>query len=288
MRSVLIAGEGSFIGTAVARRLADLHGSYRAATIDMRSDAWRAFDFSGYDSVVLVAGIAHVSPKPAMRALYERVNRDLAIEAAARAKEAGVRQFIFLSSSIVFGDAAPAGKDFEIAPDTPPAPSNAYGQSKLDAEIGIRALEGDGFQAAILRPMMVFGPGCRGNYTRLSRFADRFPLFPDFPNRRGAVYIEHLAELIRLLIDRGNGGTYHVQDAVVRTSDFVREIAKARGKKMAFPRLWNPLIKLFGRAGVVRRAFGGFCYRSDTADCGLSYQAHAFAECVRRTEAGHG
>ena len=226
---MLIAGEGSFIGTAVGKRLAEFPDGYSATAIDMRGDSWRAFDFAGFDSVVHVAGIAHVSPKPAMRALYERVNRDLAIEAAARAKEAGVRQFIFLSSSIVFGDAAPAGKDFEIAPDTPPAPSNAYGQSKLDAEIGIRALEGDSFRAAILRPMMVFGAGCRGNYTQLARFADRFPLFPDFPNRRGTVYIEHLAELIRLLIDRGCGGTFHAQDAVVSTSDFVRAIARARG-----------------------------------------------------------
>lgn len=285
---MLIAGAGSFIGTAVERRLADFPGDYRSAVLDMRSDAWRAFDFAGFDSVVHVAGIAHVSPKPAMRALYEKVNRDLAIETARHAKAAGVRQFIFLSSSIVFGDAAPAGRDFEIAPDTAPNPSNAYGQSKLDAENGIRALENDSFRAAILRPMMVFGAGCRGNYTQLARFVGRFPLFPDFPNRRGTVYIEHLAELIRLLIDRGGGGTYHVQDAVVRTSDFVREIASARGKRMAFPRCPNPLIRLFGRLGIVRRAFGGFCYRKDMADCGLSYQTHTFAECVRRTEVGHG
>jgi len=287
VRSVLIAGEGSFIGTAVGKRLAEFPGGYSATAIDMRGDSWRAFDFAGFDSVVHVAGIAHVSPKPAMRALYEAVNRDLAIETAARAKGAGVRQFIFLSSGIVFGNAAPAGRDFEISPDTVPAPSNAYGQSKLDAENGIRALEGDSFHAAILRPMMVFGSGCRGNYTQLARFADRFPLFPDFPNRRGTVYIEHLAELIRLLIDRGCGGTFHAQDAVVSTSDFVRAIARARGKNMAFPRCLNPLLRLFGRVGVVRRAFGGFCYREDMA-CGLPYQALSFAECVRRTEVGHG
>jgi nucleoside-diphosphate-sugar epimerase len=281
---VLIAGQGSFIGGAVERRLSEFPERYAVAVADTRGADWKGADLSGFDSVVHVAGIAHVSPRPEMRPLYEAVNRDLAIETAHRARAAGVRQFVFLSSSIVFGSAAPAGRSREIAPLTQPAPANAYGQSKLDAEIGIRALEDGHFRAAILRPMMVFGAGGRGNYARLSHLVARAPLFPDFPNRRGAVYVEHLAELIRLLIDDGAGGTFHPQDAIVSTADFAREIAAARGKKLALVRAFNPLVRLFGRADIVRRAFGGFHYRADMADCGRDWRALPFAECVRRTE----
>ena len=109
MRKVLIAGQHSFIGTAVERRLAAFSGEYAVETLDMHGEGWKAFDFSPFDSVVHVAGIAHVSPKPEMRPLYEAVNRDLAVACARRALETGVSQFIYLSSAIVFGDAAPAG-----------------------------------------------------------------------------------------------------------------------------------------------------------------------------------
>lgn len=88
----------------------------------MHGEAWQAFDFSGFDCAVHVAGIAHVSPKPQMTPLYEAVNRDLALACARRCKQAGVRQFIFLSSANVFGQAACAGQERLIAPDTPPRP----------------------------------------------------------------------------------------------------------------------------------------------------------------------
>ncbi len=288
MRRVLIAGQNSFIGGALEKRLADFPGEYAVHALGMHGDGWKAFDFSGYDAVVHVAGIAHISPKPKMRPLYEAVNRDLAIACARRAKEMGVSQFIFLSSSAVFGEAAPAGEERAIAPDAPPAPANAYAASKLAAERGICALADDSFRAAILRPMMVFGRGCRGNYRLLSTFVGRFALFPDFPNRRGAVYVEHLAELIRLLVDSGGGGFFHPQDSACSTADFVRAIAAARGRRMAFPRAFNPLIRLLGRAGIVRRAFGGFYYREDMADCGLAYRALPFQACIERTEDIHG
>lgn len=287
MRSVLIAGKGSFIGKAVERRLADFPEAYAVTVADtMQEHTWKAFDFSGYDAVVHVAGIAHVSPKPEMEPLYFAINRDLAIDTARRAKAAGVGQFLFLSSSIVYGEAARAGHARVIAPDTPVKPANAYGQSKLEAEIGIRAMEDANFRAAILRPMMVFGSGCKGNYTMLAKFVSHFPLFPNFPNQRGTVYIEHLAEWIRLLIDQKAVGTFYPQDAVVSTSAFVREIAAARGKKMVFPRLFNPLIRLLGGSGYVRRAFGGLSYRPDMAELPGSWHRFSFAEAIARTERG--
>ena len=288
MRKVLIAGQHSFIGTAVERRLAAFEGSYAAQALDMHGDAWKAFDFSPFDCVVHVAGIAHVSPKPELRPVYEAVNRDLAVACARRAREMGVKQFIFLSSAIVFGAAAPAGQDREITPDTSPSPEGAYGRSKLEAEHGLRALEDGRFRVAVLRPMMVFGAGCKGNYTRLAALARRCPVFPDFPNRRGMVYIDDLAELIRRLIDTGEGGVFHPQTCVASTTDIARAVAGAYGRRMLFTRAFNPLLKAAGASGVARRAFGGFYYREDMAAHGYAPGALSLEECVARTEEGHG
>ena len=288
MRNVLIAGQHSFIGTAVGRRLAAFPEDYTVTTLDMHGEGWKAFDFSPFDCVVHVAGIAHVSPKPELRPLYGSVNRDLAVACARHAREMGVKQFIYLSSAIVFGDAAPAGEDGVVTPEASPSPTGAYGRSKLEAEHGLRALEDGRFHVAVLRPMMVFGTGCKGNYNALSALARRAPLFPDFPNRRGIVYIDDLAELIRRLIDTGAGGTYHPQTFIASTADIARAIAKAHGRHVLFARFLNPLVRAMGASGTVRRAFGGFYYREDMADHGFAPGALSLEECVRRTEEGHG
>ena len=288
MRKVLIAGQHSFIGTAVERRLAAFPDRYAATSLDMHGEGWRSFDFSPFDCVVHVAGIAHVSPKPELRPLYEAVNRDLAVACARRAREMGVRQFIYLSSAIVFGDAAPAGELGEIAPETSPSPAGAYGRSKLEAEHGLRALENERFRVTILRPMMVFGKGCKGNYNALAAMARRAPLFPDFPNRRGMVYIDDLAECVRRHIDEGAGGIFHPQTFIASTADLARAVAKAHGRRALFPRFLNGPVRMLGKSGTVRRAFGGFYYREDMADHGFAPGTLSLEDCVARTEEGHG
>ena len=288
MRKVLIAGQHSFIGTAVERRLAAFPDRYATTSLDMHGEGWRSFDFSPFDCVLHVAGIAHVSPKPELRPLYEAVNRDLAVACARRAREMGVRQFIYLSSAIVFGDAAPAGEVGEITPETSPSPAGAYGRSKLEAEHGLRALENERFRVTILRPMMVFGRGCKGNYNALAAMARRAPLFPNFPNRRGMVYIDDLAECVRRHIDEGAGGIFHPQTFIASTADLARAVAKAHGRRALFPRFLNGPVRMLGKSGTVRRAFGGFYYREDMADHGFAPGTLTLEECVRRTEEGHG
>ena len=288
MLKVLIAGQHSFIGTAVERRLAAFPDRYAATSLDMHGEDWRLFDLSPFDCVVHVAGIAHVSPEPEMRPLYESVNRDLAVACARRAREMGVKQFIYLSSAIVFGEAGPAGEARQITPETSPSPANAYGRSKLEAEHGLRALEDGRFRVAILRPMMVFGKGCKGNYNALSALARRAPLFPDFPNRRGVVYIDDLAELIRRLIDEGAGGVFHPQTFIASTADLARAVAKAHSHRALFPRFLNRPVRMLGKSGMARRAFGSFYYREDMADHGFAPGTLTLEECVRRTEEGHG
>lgn len=284
MISVLITGGGGFIAGPLRARLAEFPDLYRVEAVSLRDGSWREKGFSGFDCVVHTAGIAHVKADPALAPEYRRVNRDLTLETAQRARDDGAKQFIFLSSVIVYGDPPPAGVRWQIGADTPPAPSNAYGRSKLEAEEGLRAMEREGFRVATLRLPMVFGRGCKGNYNALAALAAKSPVFPRFENRRGVVYVENLAEAIRKVIDAGEGGLFFPQDEIASTARLAELIAAAHGRRIALLRGLNPAVRLLGRRGSVRRAFGDMAV--DPALCAPFAGCRRFdlEESIRRTE----
>jgi len=284
--NLLITGANSFIGRAVQSHLKD-SSEIKASAVSVRGDAWRSMDFSGFDCILHAAGIAHVSPDPSLNEQYVAVNHRLTVEIAQKAKAEGVKQFIFLSSMIVFGEASPAGVRRTITAESAPAPVNAYGQSKLDAESGLLALEDDSFRVAIIRPPMVYGPGCKGNYNTLVKLAEKLPVFPEFENRRSMIYVENLAELIRLIALSCDRGIFHPQDASARSvTDIVRQICAVHQKHMHFWRILSPLVRLAGRGGIVRRAFGDMVYEQSMSDYPQNYRIVGFEEAVRRTEGG--
>lgn len=286
MRKLLITGAHSFIGNAVLERLKN-DPEIQATAVSVRDGAWKNMNFSGYDSILHCAGIAHVSPDPSLEKQYHEINFRLTADLAAKAKEEGVKQFVFLSSMIVFGPAAPAGVRKVITKDTLPSPENAYGQSKLDAEKAIAALTDESFRAAILRPPMVYGKGCKGNYNTLVSLAKKLPVFPEFENYRSMIYVENLAELIRLIVKNNDCGTFHPQDASPRSvTEIVREICASHGKKMFFTRLLAPAVKLVGKKGLARRAFGDMVYDLSMSDYSENYRVFTFEEAIRKTEGG--
>lgn len=136
MIRILITGANSFVGTNIERWLMRQPDCYQVDTVDTMNDAWKQADFSRYDVVFHVAGIAHVDPKPEMAPLYYKVNRDLAIEVATWARDHGVKQFIYMSSSIVYKVSKSLNGDVRT-PDTIPNPNDFYGDSKLQAERGV-------------------------------------------------------------------------------------------------------------------------------------------------------
>jgi UDP-glucose 4-epimerase len=103
MKRILITGKNSYIGTSVEKWLLKEPEKYSVDTIDMLNESWREHDFSKYDVVFHVAGIAHIKETKNNRNLYFKINRDLAYETALKAKQDGVKQFIFLSSMSVYG-----------------------------------------------------------------------------------------------------------------------------------------------------------------------------------------
>lgn len=257
MKSVLITGANSYIGTNVERWLLKEPEKYHVETLDMKDPNWVNFDFSKFDVVFHVAGIAHSTPKKSEKDLYYRVNTQLTIDTAKIAKKAGVKQFIFMSSMIVY-----SSKERVITKDTKPNPDNFYGDSKLQAEIGLNKLSDKTFKIVVLRPPMIYGPNSKGNFPRLMSFARKSFIFPNFKNKRSMLYIDNLSNSIKYLIDNEVEGLFFPQNSeYMCTSEIVRMSAKLINKRIWFTRIFNPIIYLTrGLISIVNKMFSDSYY----------------------------
>lgn len=283
MKNVLVIGKNGYIGSSIYAWLQKYPETVKADIIGSRDGQWKAADFSGYDAVVNAAGIAHIMhPTEDMKDLYFSVNRDMAVEIGEYAKAAGVKQFINFSSMNVYGNPPE-----NVAAKTGEAPTNYYGQSKLEADQALEKLSCDSFCVASIRPPVVYGKGCKGNYNTISKAARKVPFFPTYRNRKSMIYIDNLCEFIRLLIEEGKGGIYLPQNReIISTSDLVREISKVHGHKIWFTGLGNWAVKPFAkRIGAFKKAFGDVCYEPElSADFDYQYCVVDFPTSIEQTE----
>ena len=294
MKSVLITGANSYIGVSFEKYVNDHHNKeLKVNTIDMIDNSWRLADFSPYDIVYHVAGIAHAdvgNVSDDVKKKYYAVNTDLAIETCQKAKSSGVKQFVFMSSAIIYGDSAPYGKRKRITKDTEPSPSNFYGDSKWKADIGVRELADEGFTVTVLRPPMVYGKGSKGNYPALSSLVKKLPVFPSVDNERSMLYIENLCEFLAQVMIRGAGGIFWPQNAeYTRTSEMVKMIGDVSGHKVSVSKAWNWLVVLATHipgkpSGLANKAFGSLSYDQLMSKYDFEYQICDFRTSIERTE----
>ena len=285
MKRVLITGAGSFVGTNIEKWLLRVPGEFEVDTVDTMNDAWKQVDYTKYDSVFHVAGIAHVDPKPEMAPLYYKVNRDLAIEVAKWAKEHGVKQFIYMSSGIVY-HASKSLKGSVKTLETVPQPNDFYGDSKLQAEKGLWELECDSFKVCILRPPMIYGPGNKGNLPRLGWLATKLPVFPAWHNKRSMLYVGNLAEFVRQIILREMTGTFFPQNAeLADTVEIVRHFAAEHGHRIWISRIFNPLVWLGSFfLPAIPKMFADSYYVPEMSKYDFDYQIVSFEESLKGLE----
>ena len=274
MKKVLITGANSYIGDSVKDYLLINPEKYSVDIKDTIGWNPEPSDFVGYDVVFNVAGIAHIKETAENRHLYYDVNRDLVIKIAEAAKAGGVEQFILLSSMSVYG--METGK---ITKRTEPKPLSAYGKSKLEADEEIKKLADESFMFACLRPPMVYGKGCKGNYQRLRFFALKSPIFPNYDNQRSMIYIGNLCEFVKRCIDEKRTGLFFPQNAeYTNTSEMVRFIAEEHEKKIKMTGLFSPLIKICSLS-IIKKVFGDLIYEPvDTVDKYGFRESIAFCE----------
>lgn len=263
MKKILITGQNSYIGTHVKNWLDN--EKYDVRELDVKTDEWREENFSEYEVILHVAGIAHVSTNKKLEDLYYKVNRDLAVEVAKKAKQEKVKQFIFMSSMIIYGDDTILGQRKLIDKDTVPQPKNFYGNSKLEAEKEIKKLENEDFKTTIIRTPMVYGPNCKGNFQKLKKIARLSPIFPDIENDRSMIYIDNLCEFIKHAIDAEKYGIFYPQNKeYISTKQIIQIMAENMNKKIYFIKLFNPILKLMSKKiNLINKVFGTKIYAKE-------------------------
>ena len=290
MKRLLITGANSFVGENVEHWLDQSFDGreklFSIDTVDTKNDAWKQADFSKYDVVFHVAGIAHVDPKPEMAPLYYKVNRDLAIEVAKCAKQHGVGQFIYMSSRIVYR-VSKSMKANVTTQESKPNPNDFYGQSKLQAEKGLMELAADSFKVAILRPPMIYGTGNKGNLPRLAWLATKTPIFPAWHNKRSMIHVNNLAEFIKQIILRNMDGIFFPQNKeFTDTVEIVRFFAKEHGHKIWISRIFNPFVWLGSLfIPAIPKMFADSYYVQDMSQQAFDYEVVEFEESLKGLDA---
>ena len=283
MYNLLILGSNSYLGNALKDYLEQFPQDYSVSMMSQRNEDWEKIAFVGFDSIIDFVGIAHVDNGKLSKKrerLYYTINKDLAVAAAEKAKREGVKQFIFISSAIIYG------KQQHITADTLPVPESAYGDSKWQAEQALRKLDDSEYHIAIIRPPMIYGPDCKGNYPKLVRFAQKSPIFPYISNKRSMLYVETFCEFLRLLIKNGDNGIFWPQnEKYVCTSEMVKTIAEMHNKRIVLVHGTTQLINLFKKFGkFFNKVFGDFYYDQNLSAYKDNYQVCDFKESIRRTE----
>lgn len=281
MKKILITGANSYIGSSFENYLNKNYNScYQIDTLDMINESWKNFDFSSYDVIYHVAGIAHIKETKDNKDLYYKVNKDLAIEVAKKAKQENVKQFIFLSSMSVYG----IEKGF-ITKDTTLNPKSNYAKSKLQAEEVLKSLQTKDFKICIIRPPMVYGKDCKGNFQSLIKFAKKLPIFPKVKNKRSMIYIDNLSEFVKLLIDNSEEGLFFPQNnEYSNTSYLVKLIGQSMNKKVRLFIGLGWLIKLSGLViKKLTKAFGSLCYDMKLSEYKQNYALSSLEESIKES-----
>lgn len=297
-KKVLVTGAGSYIGEAFRAYAAEHYPSLAIDTIDMIDGTWREKDFSDYDIVYHVAGIAHAdvgSVDDETKEKYYAVNTDLAIDVCNKAKIDAVKEFILMSSMIVYGESAPYGRKKIIDEHTVPKAANFYGDSKLQADVAVRGLADSNFKVLVIRPPMIYGRGSKGNYPTLAKLAKKLPIFPDVNNERSMLYIDNFCEFLCQIMMvkevKENAIVLIPQNAEwTKTSRMVKEIAEVSGKNIKEVGVLAPAVAISSKipgkiGGLVNKAFGNSCYKHELCVYeGIEYQKTSLKESIKRTE----
>ncbi len=258
MKKVLIYGKGSYIGEHYRKGL-EARG-HQVEMVDSLVQKPGEFNVAGNDVVINVVGIAHIKITPDMESLFYEINTDYAVDLCRLAKEAGVKQYIYMSSMNVYGDTSECVKSREQE-----NPKNFYGKSKLLADQRIHAMEDANFKVVSIRPPVVYGKGCKGNFTLLKKIANVAFIFPKYNNIRSMIFIDHLTNFLCQMVENEENGYFHPQNkAYVTTAEAVVAIRKAMGKKtLLIPNLGWIIRLMMCFVSKAERAFSDDYYDMD-------------------------
>ena len=222
---LLLTGATGFIGSSFYSTYQD---KFEIEAFSFQKDL-STFSLNNINTVVHLSALVH-QMDGASKEAYHQVNVTKTIALAEKAKEAGVEQFIFMSSVKVYGEES----DTPYSEMTPCHPKDPYGESKLEAENGLLALQGNTFKISIIRTPVVYGEGVKANILKLIGLTEKYTYLPfgGIENRRSMIYVKNLTHLISELITQKKEGIFIASDdQPISTTTLILSIAKALGKK---------------------------------------------------------
>ena len=287
-----MVGVGGYIGGKFTEYINKNYPDWQVDVVDSMNRKWAEADFTGYDAVYNVSGLAHANARQGTEEQYYAVNGQLPIDIATKAKAEGVPMFVQMSSMVVYGDMSDLGEEKNIFEDTIPAEPTIYGKSKMMAERGLQKLVDENFQIAIIRPPLIYSEFARDNFPRLVNFAKKTPVFPKLQNKQSMVYVDNLCELVKLIIENNKGGIYYPQqECYIETSKIVADIASAVGNKMWLTRIFNPILFLLSKVPhleFIHKAFGSIAYDMTISNhFDGKYRVVNYEESIRRIAKAH-
>ena len=269
---VLITGKNSYVGKNIGNFL--LYKNMEVKYVSVRNGI-SEYEFTDVDVVVHCAAIVH-KKEAKFAILYDKVNYELTVDIAEKAKKKGVKQFIFMSTMAVYGKS-----EGEINGNTPLQPKTLYGESKLKAEKALEKIADENFKVSIIRPPMVYGRSCPGNYKKLRMLALKLPVFPLVENKRSFIYVENLAYFVWNTISEGKEGIFMPMDSNTESTDTMSKyICSVNNKEIKFSPFLGKMVKKIP-LNSLKKAFGSLYYGNDIAEV-VSFTG--FQEAINYTE----
>ena len=281
MKKILVTGQNSYVANSFSSFISNYDNSYLVNLISVRNEYWCNRDFRGYDTLIHAAALVHESTKNATLEQYDRVNYQVSIELAKKAKKDGVKHFIFLSTMNVYGL-----NTGYITVKTLLNPKSLYGHSKAKAEEALLALESTEFTVTIIRPPMVYGPNCKGSFRSLYKIARVSPIFPKVKNKRSAIFIDNFSEFLKIVVDEKlNGILFPQNEEYLNTSEAVSLISQYSSKNIYISKLAGLSVSLFMFSPVIQKAFGSLTYDPNMpgGPNNLDYNKVSFEESIKKS-----
>ncbi len=226
MKKLLITGSSGFVGKYFIKKYKD---NYEIKTFSFLKDDINSLDCSDVDVVFHLSALVHQMGGASCEE-YERVNVTQTLQLAKKAKESGVKQFVFMSTVKVYGEET----ESVYTEDSICSPEDEYGKSKLKAEVELLKLEDENFKVSIIRTPIIYGYGVKANIKNLVNLVNKVSVLPlgKIENRRSMVYIGNLCHLVDEIITQRKEGVFLAcDDEPLCTSKLIELIAKNLDKK---------------------------------------------------------
>lgn len=227
MKKLLLTGSNGFVGGYFYEAY---NKKYEIETFSFRTNDFNQLSLDKIEIVVHLSALVH-QMGGASREEYYRINLSNTLSLAKKAKQSGVKQFIFMSTVKVYGEES----EEPYREDTPCHPKDDYGKSKLEAEEVLLAMEDELFTVSIVRTPIVYGIGVKANILSLVDLIQKVSILPlgSIENRRSMVYIGNLCAIIHQIISAKKSGVFlAADDKALSTSKFIELIAEALEKKI--------------------------------------------------------